>query len=65
MSNPHYKTFQFRDVSLGNGDQLRLIIIIKINAEGTDETIIAEDAGIFISDIGEKEEDFDFEELLV
>lgn len=65
MANPHIKTYQFRDVQLGNGDEVRLSIAITINAEGTTETIVSEDENVFISDLGEKEEDYDFEDALL
>ena len=65
MANPHVKTYQFRDVQLGTGDEVRLKIAITINAEGTTETITSEDENVFISDLGEKEEDYDFDEALL
>lgn len=65
MANPHIKTYQFRDKQLGNGDEIRLTIAITINAEGTTETIISEDENVFITDIGRKEEDYDFEDTLL
>lgn len=65
MANPHYKTYQFRDKHLGTGDTLRLQIIFKINLEGENSTVTAEDEEIYLSDAGYKEEEFDLQNLLL
>lgn len=65
MANPHYRTYQFKEKHLGTGDILRLKIIYKINSEGEDVLITAEDEEIYLSDPGYKEEEFDLENLML
>lgn len=65
MANPHYITYQFGEKHLGNGDSLRLSIKIKIDIEGSNNIISAESEDVYISDLGELEEDYDIEDLLI
>lgn len=65
MANPYFVTYQFKDQHLGNGDSLRLKIKIQIDAEGSNETIPAESEDVYITDLGQKEEDYQIEDLLI
>lgn len=65
MANPHRIQYRFKDQYLGNGDILRISIAFSIDMEGEDDLIMAETEDLHITDLGQKEEDYDIEDLLI
>lgn len=62
--NPHYITYNFWNKPI-NHDELKLTIIIRVDAEGENQTYQAEDLGIYWADLGEKEDEYNLEDFLL